>query len=89
MNQQNLIWSALWQQYNIVDPMDCSKQKTCAECQRVGPNCGWCDDGSGTGLGKCLPGSLEAPDNELFCPKDGKSKWYFTNCSGVLEIVLI
>lgn len=64
-----------------LDPMDCSKQKTCAECQRVGPNCGWCDDGSGTGLGKCLPGSLEAPDNELFCPKDGKSKWYFTNCS--------
>ncbi|EFO22877.1 kelch domain-containing protein family protein [Loa loa] len=64
-----------------LDPMDCSKQKTCAECQRVGPNCGWCDDGSGTGLGRCLPGSLEAPDNELFCPKDGKSKWYFTNCS--------
>ncbi|MCP9266339.1 Kelch domain-containing protein family protein [Dirofilaria immitis] len=66
-----------------LDPMDCSKQKTCAECQRVGPNCGWCDDGSGTGLGRCLPGSLEAPDNELLCPKDGKSKWYFTNCSVV------
>lgn len=64
-----------------LDPSDCSKQKTCAECQRVGPKCGWCDDGSGTGLGKCLPGSLEAPLNASLCPPDGRSTWYFTNCS--------
>lgn len=70
------------------DPMECSKQKTCAECQRVGPKCGWCDDGSGTGLGRCLPGSLEAPNNETACPKDGKSKWYFMNCSGVSTLYM-
>lgn len=33
----------------------CSFYKTCNECQSD-PECGWCDDGSGTGLGKCLPG---------------------------------
>lgn len=33
----------------------CSFYRTCNECQSD-PECGWCDDGSGTGLGKCLPG---------------------------------
>lgn len=33
----------------------CSFYQTCNECQSD-PECGWCDDGSGTGLGKCLPG---------------------------------
>lgn len=64
-----------------LDPSDCSKQKTCAECQRVGPKCGWCDDGSGTGLGRCLSGSLSGPLNATLCPSDGRSEWYFTNCS--------
>lgn len=75
----------LRRQRNIADPVDCSKQKTCADCQRVGPNCGWCDDGSETGLGRCLLGSLEAPIDESLCPNDGKSEWYFTNCSGMLK----
>lgn len=33
----------------------CSFYRTCNDCQSD-PECGWCDDGSGTGLGKCLPG---------------------------------
>ena len=27
----------------------------------VGPRCGWCDDGSGTGLGRCLAGTDSGP----------------------------
>lgn len=34
---------------------ECSFYLTCAQCQ-ADPACGWCDDGSNTGLGKCLPG---------------------------------
>ncbi|XP_018573311.1 attractin isoform X3 [Anoplophora glabripennis] len=33
----------------------CSFYKTCAKC-RDDPACGWCDDGSKTGLGSCMPG---------------------------------
>lgn len=33
----------------------CSFYSTCAQC-RDDPACGWCDDGSKTGLGKCMPG---------------------------------
>uniref|UniRef100_A0AC35GR58 Attractin n=1 Tax=Panagrolaimus sp. PS1159 TaxID=55785 RepID=A0AC35GR58_9BILA len=58
-----------------LDPNDCSLQKTCDECQQIGPRCGWCDDGNGTGLGKCLPGSLKSPKDPSKC--DDKH-WYFT-----------
>lgn len=33
----------------------CGFYKTCAKC-RDDPACGWCDDGSKTGLGTCMPG---------------------------------
>lgn len=33
----------------------CSFYSTCSKC-RDDPACGWCDDGSRTGLGKCMPG---------------------------------
>lgn len=33
----------------------CSFYSTCDKC-RDDPACGWCDDGSKTGLGKCMPG---------------------------------
>lgn len=33
----------------------CSFYSTCEKC-RDDPACGWCDDGSKTGLGKCMPG---------------------------------
>uniref|UniRef100_A0A914Z1N9 Laminin EGF-like domain-containing protein n=1 Tax=Panagrolaimus superbus TaxID=310955 RepID=A0A914Z1N9_9BILA len=58
-----------------LDPNDCSLQKTCDECQQIGPRCGWCDDGNGTGLGKCLAGSLKSPTLPNMC--DDKH-WYFT-----------
>uniref|UniRef100_A0A0N5AIM8 CUB domain-containing protein n=1 Tax=Syphacia muris TaxID=451379 RepID=A0A0N5AIM8_9BILA len=64
-----------------LDPSDCSKQKTCIDCQNVGPSCGWCDDGSGTGVGRCLPGSLEGPLEPSSCPVDSGQLWYFSNCS--------
>ncbi|KAJ8976992.1 hypothetical protein NQ317_013993 [Molorchus minor] len=33
----------------------CNYYKTCAKC-RDDPACGWCDDGSKTGIGVCIPG---------------------------------
>ncbi|KAL0276657.1 UNVERIFIED_CONTAM: hypothetical protein PYX00_004182 [Menopon gallinae] len=62
----------------------CGSYKTCNECQSD-PECGWCDDGSGTGLGKCLPGGnhgnydiSEIEDGfDLKCSED---RWYFTKC---------
>lgn len=51
----------------------CSFYKSCVECQ-ADPECGWCDDGSGTGLGACLPGGNTNPQT---CSKDN---WYFTRC---------
>ncbi len=38
----------------------CSGESTCESC-RANPACGWCDDGSLTGVGKCLPGGASAP----------------------------
>lgn len=35
----------------------CGFYNTCQQC-RDDPACGWCDDGSMTGLGKCLPGNF-------------------------------
>ncbi|KAK0396587.1 hypothetical protein QR680_001776 [Steinernema hermaphroditum] len=57
------------------DPTDCKVQKTCSECQLVGPGCGWCDDGTGTGLGACLHGSESSPRNATMCAAE---RWYYT-----------
>uniref|UniRef100_A0A1B6D320 CUB domain-containing protein n=1 Tax=Clastoptera arizonana TaxID=38151 RepID=A0A1B6D320_9HEMI len=55
----------------------CSYYKTCWAC-RDDPECGWCDDGSGTGLGNCLPGGNVGPYlADLTCPSD---HWFFTCC---------
>lgn len=51
----------------------CAFYKSCVECQ-TDPECGWCDDGSGTGLGACLPGGNT---NSQFCLREN---WYFTCC---------
>ncbi|KAK0396585.1 hypothetical protein QR680_001776 [Steinernema hermaphroditum] len=56
-------------------PTDCKVQKTCSECQLVGPGCGWCDDGTGTGLGACLHGSESSPRNATMCAAE---RWYYT-----------
>lgn len=40
----------------------CGFYKTCAKC-RDDPACGWCDDGSKTGLGICMPGGYAGKKN--------------------------
>ncbi|XP_018329605.1 attractin isoform X2 [Agrilus planipennis] len=60
----------------------CSFYMTCAQC-RDDPACGWCDDGSKTGLGRCLPGGYTGPTLHTqslpssTCPHE---RWHFTNC---------
>uniref|UniRef100_A0A0N4ZAS5 Attractin n=1 Tax=Parastrongyloides trichosuri TaxID=131310 RepID=A0A0N4ZAS5_PARTI len=49
------------------DTFDCRVQKSPEECQLSGPHCGWCDNGSGTGLGQCVPGNLSGPNNSSEC----------------------
>ena len=56
----------------------CSSHNSCASC-RTDPACGWCDDGSGTGKGRCLPGGARRPSSkspETCYPVH----WYFTEC---------
>lgn len=54
----------------------CGFYKTCQQC-RDDPACGWCDDGSKTGLGTCLPGGDSGPQDEQECPDH---RWHFTHC---------
>lgn len=51
----------------------CNFYRTCVDC-RDDPECGWCDDGSGTGLGSCMAGGNTPPQS---C---SQNKWYFTHC---------
>lgn len=61
----------------IIGRSACSFYRTCWEC-RDDPECGWCDDGSGTGLGDCLPGGNIGPHSpDYACPAD---HWFFTCC---------
>ncbi|CDW57793.1 Laminin EGF and Kelch 6 and Kelch 3 domain contai ning protein [Trichuris trichiura] len=68
--------------------LDCPSILTCDGCLLAGPNCGWCDDGSGTGLGRCMKGSTNGPAvlneernayevNFGLCPL---ASWYVTSC---------
>uniref|UniRef100_A0A0A9YMG1 Attractin n=1 Tax=Lygus hesperus TaxID=30085 RepID=A0A0A9YMG1_LYGHE len=52
----------------------CQSHKWCNDC-RDAPECGWCDDGTGTGKGICLPGGNQ-PNLEQ-CPSN---LWHFTHC---------
>ncbi|KAL3268005.1 hypothetical protein HHI36_007138 [Cryptolaemus montrouzieri] len=60
----------------------CSFYSTCVQC-RDDPACGWCDDGSRTGLGMCMPGGFAGPTfhteslTSTTCLPD---KWHFTTC---------
>uniref|UniRef100_A0AAF5DMY6 CUB domain-containing protein n=1 Tax=Strongyloides stercoralis TaxID=6248 RepID=A0AAF5DMY6_STRER len=56
------------------DTFDCRVQKSPEECQLSGPHCGWCDNGSGTGLGQCIPGNLSGPQNPSECKSEN---WYY------------
>jgi hypothetical protein len=55
----------------------CSFYPTCVEC-RDDPACGWCDDGSGTGLGQCLLGGNAGPNQSSLSCATGR--WFFTEC---------
>ncbi|XP_035739558.1 attractin-like protein 1 isoform X1 [Vespa mandarinia] len=56
----------------------CSFYLSCSAC-RSDPGCGWCDDGSGTGKGQCLPGGARGSSSRSLetCSFD---HWYFTTC---------
>ncbi|KAK8733971.1 hypothetical protein OTU49_006273 [Cherax quadricarinatus] len=61
----------------------CSIHQTCKDCQ-ADVACGWCDDGSGTGIGVCVEGGQRGPINPVTgimqrskCPKPN---WFFTEC---------
>lgn len=56
--------------------------KTCNECHEL-PGCGWCDDGSGTGLGQCMEGGDDGPrprTSNATLSKCSKGHWYFVEC---------
>lgn len=74
-----------WAQGMTCSDVRCSGRKTCHDCHTL-PGCGWCDDGSGTGLGNCSEGGDDGPfanssandssaDDQ--CPSD---RWYFVEC---------
>ncbi|XP_055874464.1 attractin-like protein 1 isoform X2 [Biomphalaria glabrata] len=57
--------------------MVCSQQKTCAECQSK-PQCGWCNDETETGTGKCMDGGATGPVIPASCP--AAERWSFLKC---------
>lgn len=65
----------------------CSDLHTCEDC-KSNPACGWCNDVSNTGLGKCIPGASNGPVSQNIttgqyevdlgiCPKE---RWHFIEC---------
>ena len=64
------------------DPLDCKLQKTCTECQLVGPQCGWCGKGSGTGLGECMDAKLDEPKDNTKCLPIHNETWYYVGQPG-------
>ncbi|KAL1514087.1 hypothetical protein ABEB36_003406 [Hypothenemus hampei] len=60
----------------------CSYYKTCSKC-RDDPACGWCDDGSNTGLGICMPGGYAGPTLDVHSLSHhvcSVERWHFTTC---------
>jgi len=56
---------------------NCADIPTCDACQK-NPRCGWCDDGSGTGVGRCMEGSYTSSlEAGASCPKE---RWHFVSC---------
>ncbi|XP_062573722.1 attractin-like protein 1, partial [Saccostrea cucullata] len=62
----------------------CSDLHSCKDCQS-NPLCGWCNDPSNTGIGRCMEGGASGPVNQTNshltdlskCPA---SQWFFINC---------
>ncbi|XP_031560764.1 attractin-like [Actinia tenebrosa] len=58
----------------------CRNHKSCSSCHKL-PGCGWCDDGSGTGIGRCLDGGSSGPflSKNSIMPETC-TNWFFINC---------
>ncbi|XP_017143549.1 attractin-like protein 1 [Drosophila miranda] len=54
----------------------CGYYNSCQQCLDD-PACGWCDNGSNTGLGRCVVGGALAPYDETEC---ALKHWFFTSC---------
>lgn len=54
----------------------CGFYNSCAQCLDD-PACGWCDDGSNTGLGNCVAGGALSPYDTSECQLN---HWFFTSC---------
>ncbi len=65
--------------------LTCSDIQTCDKCLK-NPLCGWCDDGTGTGVGICLEGSNTGPYKwngthySLVMNACQASHWHFSQC---------
>ena len=64
--------------------------KSCRDCHKL-PGCGWCDDGSGTGLGKCMQGGNDGPFpvSENLTDSCSKPNWNFIGCPGNKNLLFI
>ncbi|XP_075145870.1 attractin-like protein dsd [Haematobia irritans] len=59
-----------------ISTAQCGYYNSCSQCLDD-PACGWCDDGSNTGLGKCIEGGALTAHEPKQCPS---GQWYFTSC---------
>ena len=76
----------------------CSELRTCGECQ-ANAACGWCDDGSNTGLGTCMQGGADGPlDSDQCQPTihtltpdaEPQNRWHFVSCPGTyVELIVV
>uniref|UniRef100_A0A1B0BSW5 CUB domain-containing protein n=1 Tax=Glossina palpalis gambiensis TaxID=67801 RepID=A0A1B0BSW5_9MUSC len=60
----------------VVSSAQCGFYNSCTQCLDD-PACGWCDDGSQTGLGTCVEGGALKPYDLSECPL---KQWFFTSC---------
>ncbi|KAL5020999.1 hypothetical protein ScPMuIL_000154 [Solemya velum] len=59
----------------------CADIHNCHQCH-ANPSCGWCNNESNTGLGRCMEGGFSGPvingiKDHRVCPL---KRWYFTDC---------
>ncbi|XP_071089503.1 attractin-like protein 1 [Haliotis cracherodii] len=62
----------------------CKGLNSCEECQ-AHPMCGWCNDPSNTGRGRCMEGGRQGPvtnatDHTIDLGQCPREQWFFTDC---------
>lgn len=75
------------------DTIECRQRTNCSSCQQL-PQCGWCNDPSDTGLGRCSLGGVSSPRNATTCVQQQQlggsgaqdmvgeeGEWQFYQCS--------